>query len=623
MRGYRAEEWTRTQLLKVFALPLRADFEFKLVRKGPRFHESMVATSLHVYLVGVCLPSPDHKDKLSVLAGAFKRLGAEVPKCSWRDMRKILLYARKYIHPQFRTIGPGELKETLAWIDGINHPESRKAELRAAYEELQNTGLFQRPGMEDPDPSECKSFVKDEKYDDVKAARWINASSDKVKVVFGPLAHVAMDILCEHQAAIKTVPVAERARHIYMTLGGEDVVAVSADVGSMEVHYAHIPDKKTGYNDPRYRIANELMLYMVGHTLVTETMLTAVNFIYYRTPGIDKKPPALVDSIWARMEDSVTLELFMKNILEGYRTLNMREFGYVLVNAILCSGEENTSFKNFSSTFTMANYASFELSRGLIPTAAGVGEGDDSLTVYHPQYRPDEDWWKRHGWLVKIEFVGKVNEASFCGLVFAPEDLVSVPDIRKTLVKFGWTNKRYVRCSDACRMSLLRSKALSMACEYGDVPILGALAQRLLHLTRHVHVRKSILDTMDQYDRSRLQSYLRMKPWQKKPNVGNATRLLVASMQDIPIATQLLLEERFSNIQLEPFYVDELDFNLVWVDNYKRCFSEVSVPRVLDFDGRRRVVQIMSDMVDRDLVNRRRRLQRMQADLVLCKLGRI
>jgi len=628
MRGYRGEEWTREQMKKCFALPTRLDFWFKIARRPPKVLETFVATSLPVWLAEASAPAPDHKDRLSVLAGAFKRLGAEVYKCTYKKHKKIIKYCRKYIHPQFKTFNFADVSDTLTWIDGVNHPEARKAELREAYIKVCAQGLWPQPGTDDEDARVCKSFIKDEKYDDLKPARWINSSSDLLKVVFGPIADKCMEMLCQHPAMIKTIPVSERAKAIWSRLGGEDVIGVSADATAMEDHYANIPDpeslnnpKDTSINDPRYRISNELMLHMCGHILPTEAMLQAVRFAFYSTPGLDKQPG--VPDLWSRIESSSTLSALCTNILDTYRKLDMRDFGHVTVNAILCSGEMNTSFKNTSTMFSMVNFAAFDLSRGKLTSVRSFNEGDDSLSVYPIGYAPDEKWWASYGWVVKVEFVGRVNEASFCGLIFAPEDLVSVPDIRKTLAKSGWTNRRYVRSGPKCRMSLLRSKALSMACEYNDVPILGAFAQRLLFLTRHVHVRKSIVDSMEQYERSKLQQYIKQKPWQEAPNVGIQTRRLVERLQNITVGQQLAIEQKLSLIILnDSFSLPELDFPTTWIHNVSRCYTDTQIPKTYNFSGREELVSFLKAAVLR-FDQRPKKIARMLQELDLLARGAI
>lgn len=589
MRGYRAEEWGEPEIAKCLKLPVRQDFCFNLTLTPPPALETVVAVSLPVFLLDASRPGPDHKDKLSSVMGACKRLGAEVSPCPFRKMKKILLYARKHIHPQFQTLQPEDIPTAEEWISGINHPDRRKEELRAALAVLRTQGLAQRPGFEDEDPRDCKSFIKDEKYDECKPSRWINSSSDLVKVAFGPIADACMGELVKHEAMIKTVPVSERAKAIWDSMGGVDVIAQSSDATAMEDHYANIYDPTApdgSSNDPRYRIANEFMLYLLGDRLVSADQLAAIKFLFFKTPGVDQ---GALREYWADIKDTVHLKEFLRQVINTYRRMKMRHFGHVLINAILCSGEMDTSFRNTATMFIMCNYAIFYSSKGRITTTVTKNEGDDSLAVYPRGLEPTEQFWSDHGFVVKIEFRGSVNEASFCGLVFDPVDLISVPDIRKTLASFGWTNRRYVRASDKVRLQLLRSKALSMACEYGNVPILGALAHRLLFLTRWVHVRKSIIDSMDQYEREKYRINFRARVWEEAPNPPYRTRLLVERLQGISPDVQISIEKKLSTIDLEPFSLVELAFPEPYLHNMTRCSETLNTPRFFDFDGRRRV----------------------------------
>lgn len=589
MRGYRAEEWGEPDIKKCLKLPVRMDFCFQLTQTPPPALETVVAASLPVFCSDASRPGPDHKDKLSSVMGACKRLGAEVSPCPFKKMKKILTYARRHIHPQFNTIAPEDIPSAEEWINGVNHPERRKNELREALKILREHGMQPRPGFDDEDPRTCKSFIKDEKYDECKPSRWINSSLDIIKVAFGPIADACMGELVKNPSMIKTVPVSERAKAIWNAMGGVDVIAQSSDATAMEDHYANIfdPNSPTGStNDPRYRIANEFMIYLCGGRLVTENQMKAVHFLFFRTPGV---PLSTLREYWVDIRDSVYLADFCTNILNTYRKLKMRNFGYVLVNAILCSGEMDTSLRNSYTMYVMVNYAIYKNSNGRITHTLTFNEGDDSLAVYPEGLQPDEQFWTDHGWVVKIEFRGLVNEASFCGLVFDPIDLVSVPDIRKVLAGFGWTNRRYVRASDRMLMQLLRCKALSMACEYGQVPIIGALAHRLLYLTRKVTIRKTILEQMDQYDRERFQINMRARVWEEKPDPPYRTRLLVERLQNIPIHLQVEVEEKLSTINLAPFSLASLDFPLAYQHNMSRCRETLNTPRFFDFDGRHRV----------------------------------
>jgi hypothetical protein len=608
MRGYRVEEWSQKKLDKVFALPIRDDFQFRLVETRLPFLDTMAATTLPVWLDDASLPAPDQKDKLSVLVGALKRLAAKVHFCNFKKMKKILAYSRKYIFPQFRSFKPEEIPDTLSWISNINHPEARKEELRKVYERMLQYGLYEAPEYGGYMPTLAESHVKDEPYEEEKACRWINSSLDVVKVAFGPIADKCMEILCENPAMIKTVPVAERAKAIYEDLGGSDVIAQSSDATAMEDHYANIApmtvvngNKVTvTTNDPRYRISNELMLYMCGSAPVPLHLLRAVRFLFYTTPGLERVPTTLTEHAWSGIRDATTLKDFFSSIIDGYRHLKMRHFGHVVINAILCSGEMNTSFKNTASMYVMTNFASYDLTNGRVPHVRSKNEGDDSLAVYHNGNGPTEQWWRSYGWVVKVEFIGPVNEASFCGLVFDPHDLVSCPNIRKAIAKLGWTGRKYVQSTYKCRMSLLRSKALSMACEYNDVPVLGAFAHRLLELTKHVHVRKSVEANMDMFERERYQRSLKERVWQRLPTVGWMTRCLVERLQGISVSTQLVLEDKLASISLGSFSLPELDFPEPWKHNQSRLYTFKELPRFHDLVGRKRVVDTLRRIVIRD-----------------------
>jgi hypothetical protein len=603
MVGYRVEEWSFSQIEKAFKLPLREDVRFRLLRKPPAVVNTVVSAALPVYLLDASLPRPDHKDKLSVLAGSFKRLFAEVYKVDLNLQNKIIFYARRYLYPEFTTFTPDQILSTLDWIEQVNHPESRKQQLREAHALVSERGVFPHPGFDDDDPRIADSFVKDEPYEEEKPARWINSSADVIKVTFGPIADRAMEELVKCSSMIKTVPVMERAKTIWTDLGGEGVIAQSSDATAMEDHYANIaaisPDgNDPTQSDPRYKMANDFMLYLIGATPVSRNIINAVRFIYYKTPGFKNIDKVSRMRVWRDIRDSTTLSSLFKNIMNGYRRLKMRHFGHVIVNAILCSGEMDTSFRNTSTMFIMANYAQYDISKGAVTRCRTKNEGDDSLGVYHNSLGPDEDWWERHGWVVKVEFSGLVNEACFCGLVFDSIDLISCPDIRKALAKFGWCGRRYVHSSVACRKGLLRSKALSLACEYGNVPILGELAHALLRITMDVRIRKTILSGLDMYERIKLTAYLKQKPWQVPPQVPERTRALVQKLQNIPIGLQQEIENSCRVINsFQPISFPTLDFNPIWVNNMQRTTTDVKPSRTFNLAGRRRVVRAMHNLI--------------------------
>jgi len=581
-------------LLKATKLEVRPDSFFKVMGGRTRVVETPVSTSLPVYLLGSVEARPDHKDNLSILVGGVKRLFAKTPFVSYKLMRKILRFQRRYIFSEFKPMEALDEFNTNDWITQINHPEKRKEQLREAYRSLLSEGPWARPGYDDDEPSRCNSFIKDESYPEEKALRWINSSSDKIKVLFGPLADRCMHILVGHDDFIKTVPVAERAKAIF-DMGGFDAIVQSTDATSMEDHYARYPVDRTVHS-PIHQIANQLMLHMMGSISVDITQKELLSFIFYKTtPAVAGR-----DALWDSISSATQLGSFLRNVINGYRILKMRNFGHLLINSILCSGEMDTSFRNGVSMRTMVKYATYdaalkkgykyhELSEAVYSTKS-KHEGDDSIALHPPGMAPDESWWEQHGWLIKVEFRGKLNEASFCGLVFDEISLQSVPDIRSCLSKFGWTNRKYVHSSERTLMGLLRSKALSMSCEYHDVPILGAVAERLLYLTRSYNIKASIIDSMDMFQRTKLQGYLRSSRWKDPVQVSLGTRNVVARLQQIPVSVQLACERHISTIGLGSFSLPWLDFSPPAIRNWANKIScRKTLPYYPNLLGRRMV----------------------------------
>jgi hypothetical protein len=283
MRGYRVEEWNQKQIEKNFALPLRSDFEFKIVKKAPPYFETMVSTSLPVFLADASGCRPDHKDKLSVLVGSIKRLAVATPNLPNRTMRKILRFQRRYIFPDFKPLETLENVNTLDWINNVNQSERRKNELREAFDVLQKEGLVQSQVMdlEWSNPVVADSFIKDESYDEEKALRWINSSLDTVKVVFGPKADACMHVLVEHPDFIKTVPVRERAKVIFNDLGGIESVVQSTDATSMEDHYAFQPGPAP--HAPMHLISNDFMLHLCGSLPVPLDLKKSLFHVFQKT----------------------------------------------------------------------------------------------------------------------------------------------------------------------------------------------------------------------------------------------------------------------------------------------------------------------------------------------------
>lgn len=359
--------------------------------------------------------------------------------------------------------------------------------------------------------------------------------------------------MVKHTAFIKVVPVKERARAIFDKLFCEGACYHAADYTSFESHFV----------DDKMRLSHDFYRYMTSQIFEKNSVKSLFTF------------ELLCGSL-----DMSLLQKFLDEIIANYRICEMRNFGSLEIFMRRMSGEMDTSLSNTYTNFVMVQYMAYD-SLGYFEEVPTFVEGDDSITRYPSGVDPTEDDYAALGWIIKMDVHEDLCTASFCGLVFDEVDLITVTSPMDVLAKFGWSNRRYVRSSHKCLMSLLRSKALSLACEFGNVPILGPFAHRLLFLTRHVNIRKSVIDCMDNYKRNQLLQHMTEKPWQCPPKIPLRTRMLVERLYDIPISTQLNLENQLSNIMLGPFEVPSSLMSDSYIHNMTLTSSHLNAPRDL------------------------------------------
>jgi hypothetical protein len=533
MRGYRVEEMGVQDIKKSLVLGVGSDFRVQnLCKPLIKTDITIVSVSLPVVCVSASLPRPDHKDNLSVLAGSLKRVGAKTPELTHKKARKIRRYAKRHIYKLFKPLEQGDVSEPRVWLKTINHPEKRKQELLAALIEMEADLDYQNI-------SRTGSFVKDEPYDALKFPRWINASDDRVKLMLGPFADAIMHELVKNPAFIKVVPVKDRAKAIFDTLYVEGGIYTAADYTSFESHFVRV----------KMQIAHDFYRYMTQNLGgFAQSMFDVFDF-----------------------DTGSLLFTVMDKILSGSRLLKMRNFGSLKTEARRMSGEMDTSLGNTFTNFVMVNFLGFVKSEGKTPFTPCFVEGDDSVVRYDQGIEVTVDDYANYGWIVKVETHTDIAKMSFCGLIFDSSDKVVVCNPMSAIAKFGWTGRKYIGASHKTLMGLLRSKALSMCCEFGQVPILGAFARRVLYLTRTINIRKSIVSSMEQYKRVQFLEYLKEKPWLIPYTPPRRTRILVEEMYGITETTQIALEKQFESMPLGPFECD-LPFTEVSEHNMTRCF---------------------------------------------------
>jgi hypothetical protein len=159
-----------------------------------------------------------------------------------------------------------------------------------------------------------------------------------------------------------------------------------------------------------------------------------------------------------------------------------------------------------------------------------------------------------------------------------------VTDPRKILLTLGWCPKRHLGASETFMLGLLKSKVMSMACQYGRNPIIWALAKNLLSKLTNIKIRQSVIDSMDAYKRDEFKLILEKNSFDVGPP-GMATRLLVERLYGISISLQLECEKELLDCKLGPWtpplnlFSEKHAFNWKYTQDTKWTFYEDIVPQ--------------------------------------------
>lgn len=319
-----------------------------------------------------------------------------------------------------------------------------------------------------------------------------------------------------HPSFIKHVPVRDRARYILNKLGSA-VKFMATDYTAFESHF-------------------------------TPELLEACEFQLYRYMLRDiPQGPAVAEA--------------MCSVFAG---LNLCKFKTVqaVIRACRMSGEMTTSLGN---GFT--NYMVFLFIHDLLGNEIRdcVIEGDDCLGAYSGVDPTTEDY-AALGFNVKIELHNKIEEASFCGLIFDREEMVSITDPMKVIMNIGWASARYINSSDKVRRELLRAKGLSYLHQYAGCPVVQNLAVAIIRLTQGSRFRIDTGHTNVFWGRD-------FNPNPIAQEIGFNTRMLMERVFRITVSQQHYLEEYFDGLsEIAPLWHHVISYHTRrdWSEYYNR-----------------------------------------------------
>lgn len=485
-----------------------------------------VAVSAGCHVEGVTLPHCDPKDMDTMVAGFQKRANARPPSAQ----EDFLSGLADYVQAQLASgrfgspISPDEDVSFEGWIENTGYPDWRKQELREVNEKMVHI-------LEDPRHLQNKSFMKDEHYTDWKHARGINSRSDQFKCFSGPLFKLIEKRVFSAPEFIKKVPCHDRPNYIMDRLFAPGARYFSSDYTSFE-------------------------------SVFIKKLMMAVEIQCYR--------------YFARQFPE-----FLKIVTKALTGTNVCKYKWFTarLEATRMSGDMCTSLGNGFSNLMFMEYVCMKLGSKCV----GVVEGDDGLFRIEGVV-PGPDDFAKLGLIIKCEEHESLTTASFCGIVFAEEDLINVTDPRKVLASTSWLTGRYSKAKKNVHLDLLRCKGLSAAHMYNGCPIITALARYVLRATRGRDLRNvTAMRHWSQYERDWLNEILAAQAgieWIEPPT---ATRLLVEKLYGISWETQESIERYLDSLNdVQPLSLNMVDFPEAWCVYANRYCLTVSASRMDD-----------------------------------------
>lgn len=471
--------------------------------KMRHFEDKPVAKSLCVRLEGAAPLKAGPVPVANVVGALLKRVGTDTG-INRKFLRGLKQFTANWLRKNMRPLHAGTDLSVDSWLDSTHYSKSRKDRLRKVYEdgyELEGMACRRMLGGGDmprklKDAVRVNSFIKDEPYPSPKYPRSINSRSDWFKVYSGPQFARIGEEIGRNECFIKYVPVADRMQTIWERLHTDGGTYFASDYTSFESHFSAALMNNC-----------EVLLYRYMTQLLPVSERTKMSFIISTITG----------------ENSL-----------AFKDLSVK------IPATRMSGEMNTSLGNGFSNLMLMLYTYHIKDCGEVKIFV---EGDDSISwVERPQNVPTVDDFRHWGFIIKLEKSQNLGELSFCGQVFDAYEGIVITNPVEALMKFGWSNKRYIDANENTIRQLTLASAYSMAYQYNGCPMLSAFARKIVSLLKGVKVSRRLVHCMDMYLK---EEYLEIEscglPSERVPGVG--TRALFEKLYGISVADQLLFED--------------------------------------------------------------------------------
>lgn len=524
----------------------------------------VVAVGLGPRIVGAAAPKPNPGNTHTNAWGAMYRFGRDIPKPQYsrKYKRQFREFVWKFLFEELEPLSFDTDLSVESWLKIANYSDRRKKQLQEianntkvnlcdlplcfrehkaildVWEDLQLAKqqkdvrklyrLFTQPNVLKAFKSihnnnkrlfDCKSFPKDETYVDYKHTRAINSRSDEYKVLVAPAVQKAGDrVMHDRPEFIKYCEFDQKAPTIKERLNYLGQRGRDTDYTSFEAHF-----DREFIQDCEMQMLIYMFLYLPNGLVI-------VMFLFVAKCGQDNRC--------------------------------VFKFFVLKINGKRMSGEMDTSLSNGFSNMMFLYFSCWYHGINYKIAVIAFFEGDDCLCFIFGNV-PDA-FFKEFGLTVKISYHDKIERASFCGMVFDLDEMKIVTDIVDALVNFGWTTAPYFTAKDSTLKSIIRCKALSMAYQYKDCPILSVWSLKFIRMTQHYSIAKLLNDDRRHTNTYYLEVLQRAEEYFRNngldPKISMKTRLLVEDVYGITVADQLQIESDIDEIDsFDAFFSPTLD----------------------------------------------------------------
>lgn len=440
----------------------------------------------------------NQKSLTNQLAGIIHRYGRAMPQPTV-DTRKFYAYGCAFISLYVPKCTKDDVIDYDTWLRESSYSCSRKVYLDGVRHSLYC--IWKKT-------CDSKSFVKDECYCKPKQPRLINSPSDESKVILGPLQKAMdhkmfTDPVCGKWFIKGTNP-ATWTERMEQAFAGRKVI--NTDFTSFECH--HRGDFARLVWKWQEHMWGDLCL-SAGHKNMIRRLIRGTNF------SALNRCTSLID----------------ETLMSGVPWTSS-------ANAIL-----NLLINSYSAMVALhPTYTAPQLAKAAI-NFNGLFEGDDGI---FEDYGQSTETTKALGVVLKFDRFPDYSTAKFCSMVVPRGESALAYDFKKAFMTFTLLPASLAQCRETTCRALLRAKAMSYMHMYHSSPIVGALAYKVLDLTRSLDIRP-VLHTLEERKREIIHAALQDKSYLRKPTVSDASRIVYEQVFKISPDEQIRIEQEILN----------------------------------------------------------------------------